>query len=338
MRFDSPFLIVGAGAIGSIVGTHLARAGYRVAYVEANAAHVDAVRQRGLRLEGALEAVTFPDIYTPDAIGIAPKHVLLAVKASATERAVAAVAASLDPQGFIVSLQNGLEELKIARAVGAERTIGAYITFGGHYAGPGRVVYGGKGSFKLGELDGGMTERLAALREAFASQQEVETTANIFGWLWAKIALGAVYFATATADADVVDLYEDAELRVALGRLAGEAVRVAEAAGVAVETCDGFDPKAFRSEPWPADRVAASWEAQRAYWRAHTGITRTGVWRDLAVHRRRSEVDEQIGAIIRVAREHAVPVPRIERLKAVVEEIERGQRGFSAANILEAGA
>ena len=52
---------------------------------------------------------------------------------------------SFVPDEYVVSLQNGLEEPKIARAVGAERTVGAFITVGAHYVGPGKLFFGGPG-------------------------------------------------------------------------------------------------------------------------------------------------------------------------------------------------
>jgi ketopantoate reductase len=226
----------------------------------------------------------------------------------------------------VLSLQNGLEEVKIADLVGASRTVGAYLTFGGYYAEPGHIVYGGAGSFKIGELDGARTDRIEALRSALSSQQDVEITDNIFGYLWSKMALGAVYFGTAVVDAPVLSIYENPRARAILEGLAGESVGVADATGIRTETCDGFDPKVFRLDA-PVDAAArdASWEAQRVYWSSHDN-THTGVWRDLKIHRRKTEVDWQIGRIIQAADAVGLPVPSLRRLKSVVESIENGER------------
>ena len=225
----------------------------------------------------------------------------------------------------MVSLQNGLEEYKIEKLVGEARTIGAFLTFGGYYISPGEVMYGGPGSFKIGELDGRDTPRLAALREAFSAQQLVETTDNIFGYLWAKLALGAVYFATALVSADVLEIYSEPDYRVMLGGLAGEVVRVAEAGAIRVESCDGFDPKAFRLDaPGAAADVTASWDSQLRYWARYKGA-RTGVWRDLAVHKRPTEVNEQINSVVEIAETRGVAVPRLQALVRLVREAEAGQ-------------
>jgi hypothetical protein len=139
-----------------------------------------------------MDATIHPPVLLPHEVSGPLRHVLLAVKAHHTEAALVSLIRYLDPDGYVVSLQNGLEEPKVAALAGADRTIGAFLTFGGHYRAPGDVVFGGPGTFRVGELDGRITERLLALRDALGAVQEVEVTANIAGYLWAKLALGAI--------------------------------------------------------------------------------------------------------------------------------------------------
>ena len=135
------FTIIGAGAIGGIVGAHLARAGHQIRFIENNAAHVEAIRRGGFHLHGASEIAIQPEVFLPTEVRGPLRHVLLAVKARHTMQALEPLAKLLAPDGYVVSLQNGLEESKIASLVGESRTIGAFITFGGHYREPGDVWY-----------------------------------------------------------------------------------------------------------------------------------------------------------------------------------------------------
>lgn len=319
------FAIVGAGAIGSIVGCHLSRAGHEVAFVETNEAHVAAMRDRGLHMSGALDMMLKADVQTPATVRGPLGTVLLAVKARHTVAALQPLVPLLAPDAVVVSLQNGLEEHRIAALIGKARTIGAYLTFGGHYRAPGEVVYGGPGSFRIGELDGRITRRLQSLQDALSAVQPVETTSNIFGYLWAKMALGAIYFATALVSADVLEIYAHPAYRKMLGALAGEVVQVGEAEGTRMESCDGFDPKVFRPGA-SADPVAVevSWDGQRRYWGRHQG-GRTGVWRDLAQRHRPTEVNEQVTAVVDRARLHGIEVPRLEALIALIHQAEAGR-------------
>jgi 2-dehydropantoate 2-reductase len=329
----SEFTIVGAGAIGAIVGVALIEAGHPVRFIESNRDHVAAVRAGGLRLSGYRNTRIEVPIATPDEADWPLRQVLLAVKSPHTLEALRPLAGCLADDGFVVSLQNGLEEYRIAELIGAHRTVGAFLTFGGHYKAPGEIVLGGPGAFRIGEIDGATTARITALRDAFAALQPVEVTDNIFGFLWSKIALGAIYFATATTDSDVVDLYAVARYRALFGSLAGEVVAVAEARQVRLEVFDGFDPTVFRPGAAPDQAaIVAAWAGQNHYWTSHKS-TRTGIWRDLAVHKRKTEADRLIGPVIEMAREPGIATPGLSRLFAIIREIESGDRALGLHNL-----
>src|SRR5207237_2133725 len=122
---------------------------------------------------------------------------LLPSHAPATLAAVESFADRLAPDGCIVSLQNGLNELIIARLVGAQRTIGPFVNFSADYLEPGLIHFGGRGAFYIGELDGALTPRVQQLRQGLGHWGNVQVTDNIWGYLWGKQAYGAMLFATA---------------------------------------------------------------------------------------------------------------------------------------------
>jgi len=328
------FTVVGAGAIGGIVGGHLARAGHRVRLVDRDREHVAAIRRHGLEVGGrAGFRVTVPAC-APEEVRGPIGVLLLAVKTLHTVEALAPLVPSLAPDGYVVSLQNGLEEPKIARLVGPARTVGAFLTFGGHYDGPGRVVYSGPGTLRVGELDGRLTERVHGLARALSDFHPAEATSNIDGYLWGKLVLGMIYFATATVDADVVDIFAEPAARRVLSDLAAEGVAVAEALGIRIEPFDGFDPRAVarhRTDPAGAEEA---WAGQLAYWRASLA-GRTGVWRDLAQRRRRTEAAPILGALLDAAARAGRPAPRARVLLGAIEELERGQRAMGWSNLFE---
>ncbi|HEY1366717.1 MAG TPA: 2-dehydropantoate 2-reductase [Gaiellaceae bacterium] len=317
-----PITVFGAGAIGGFVGGRLAAAGEDVVLVDVDADHVRAIRERGLRITGALELQVSPPACLPSEVEGPLETVLLAVKARHTEDALERIAPLLAPSGCVVSLQNGLEELRIARRVGPERTVGAFLTFGGHYAGPGEIVFGGEGSFRIGELDGSSGPRLDELARRLGQAHPVETTDRIFGFLWGKVAVEAFYFASALTDTDVVDLLDRVEALAALGALVTEVALVAEAEGARCEPVDGFDANALASPGSEAAR--ASWQAHRRHWEGHVA-GRTGIWRDLAVHHRPTEVDAVLGPVVAAAARHGIPTPRLVRLVELVHDAEAGR-------------
>jgi 2-dehydropantoate 2-reductase len=328
------FTIVGAGAVGGSLGAHLVRAGHDVTLVDRVEEHVQAINDGGLRIEGPQAFSVRVPALLPEQVHGPLDAVVLAVKSHDTEQALAPIAPHVAPDGYVVSLQNGLEEPKIARLVGPERTVGAFITTGAHYAGPGEIFFGGSGTIRLGELDGRTTPRLEALRHAFSVYQPTEITDNVLGYLWGKLALGCIYFASALVDADFLELLDRTEYLPLLTEIGAEAVAVAEARGMRLEAFDGFDPTALRSRGRDPAAVDQAWEGERAYWRT-AGVRRTGIWRDLAIRKRKTEADGQLGVLMEQAEEVGLDVPLNRAVYRLIREIESGQRGFSWSNLDE---
>ncbi|MFN3673418.1 MAG: ketopantoate reductase family protein, partial [Bosea sp. (in: a-proteobacteria)] len=135
---DEPILIWGAGAIGGTLGAYWARAGVPVLLVDIVPEHVEACRTAGLHISGPIEDFTqvIPAV-TPGELTGRYKRVVLAVKAGATDAALAALASHLAADGYVLSAQNGLNEIAISKAVGAARTMGCFVNFGADWHGPG---------------------------------------------------------------------------------------------------------------------------------------------------------------------------------------------------------
>src|SRR3989442_14295703 len=99
-------------------------------------------------------------------------------------------------------MQNGLAYEDLAALVGKERILVACFNFGGHYESPGRVVFGTRGGFHVGELDGRVSERVRALATALAAGQAGEAASNVARCPWSKMGIAGIFFATAPVDAD----------------------------------------------------------------------------------------------------------------------------------------
>lgn len=250
---------------------------------------------------------------------------LLAVKAHHTRAAMECVAPILAPDGFVVSVQNGLNEVVIAEYVGMARTMGCFVNFGADVIEPGVVLRGNRGAVVVGEVDGADTERVHAVHRALSAfEPSAVLSDNVIGYLWGKLAYGAMLFATALTDASIADVLASSRHRGALIGLARETMAVASARGVRPEAFDGFDPSAFAPEASDAD-ARATLDALVAFNRA-SAKTHSGVWRDLAVRKRRTEVDAQIAPIAALGAESDIETPLIRRLVDLVHDVEEGRR------------
>jgi len=334
----SAILIWGAGAIGGTIGAYLARDGVEVLFVDRDADHVAAMNREGLRIEGPIESFTTPvRALTPAEVNGDFDQIFLCVKAHHTEEASRALAPFLSDIGYVVSFQNGLNELVIAEVVGKARTVGAFVNFGADYIAPGVVNFGGRGAFVLGELDGRSSKRVEALHSLVQRfEPNAIVTDNILGYLWGKLGYGALLFATALTNASICDALAALEPRPLYCRLAGEAVSVARALHVDPLGFNGYHPAAFASG-LPSAAADASFDAMVAH-NAKSAKTHSGIWRDLAVRHRQTEVDAQLGPIALFGAEVDVATPVTRELIAMVHEIESGARPLQWSNLAELDA
>ncbi|MGH6960550.1 MAG: ketopantoate reductase family protein, partial [Dongiaceae bacterium] len=321
--------IVGAGAIGGTIGAHLAQAGHAVTFVDAAEDHVGAINTRGLTIEGRAGSFTVrAPAMAPNALRGPLGMVFLATKTMHTDDAARQIGPHLAPDGAIVSMQNGFNEERIAAVVGARRTIGAFVNFGADYQEPGRILFGGSGALVLGELDGAWSDRVATLVEALRASFLPNTTAtgNIWGYLWGKHAYAAMLKATALVDGSIADVLADPGVRPALANLAAEVLALAAAEGVRPEGFDGFEPLAFRFPPQrDAQRLEASLDALVAFNRTSLKA-KSGIWRDLAVRRRKTEVESVVSELRARAGRHGIRIPLVEAVGRMIAEIEAGTR------------
>ncbi len=319
-------LVWGAGAIGGTVAAYLRRAGLDVTIVDASADHVRAIRERGLAITGPIETFTQAmPAFTPQELEGVWETIFLCVKALDTEAAARQLEPHLAADGFVLSLQNGFNELAIAGVLGGARTMGAFINFGADVLEPGTVHFGGRGAVVVGELDGGQTDRLTRVWRALRHfEPDAVVTDNIWGYLWGKMGYGSILFASALTSASIVDVLESRAARPALTMLAREVMAVARAEGIRPMGFNGYNPDAFGVVGTP-DAVDRSFDLMAAFNR-RSAKTHTGVWRDIAVHHRKTECDAQFAPILSLAAGHDIPVPHLRRLVALMKEVETGAR------------
>jgi len=311
--------IIGAGAIGGTIGAHMARAGHGVLLCDADADHVAAINAHGLHIEGPVEDFTVRvDAVTPEELPsrVGPGGVgaaVVAVKSLHTASAARVLAEVLAPDGYVLTTQNGLTADTLSAVVGAERVVSSFINVGADYLEPGRIVQGNIAAFRIGELAGGaITPRVGLLADAMPYALPTE---NVLGYLWGKEAYGAMLWAGAVSDLTIADSLSRPAYRDLMIAVAQEAI---DQAPVPVESFDGFVPDDL---PGSLDRLAA--------FNRRSAKARSGIWRDLVVRKRKTEVDE-------VHKDIQGPV--FDRIVAMVHDIEEGRRTCETANLDELAA
>ncbi|MGG5821582.1 ketopantoate reductase family protein [Falsiroseomonas sp. HW251] len=325
-----PIVIWGAGAIGGTLGAYWARAGHDVLLVDNVKEHVEACRTTGLNIFGPIEDFTIriPAV-TPEELTGTYSRIVLAVKAQATKVALPMLAPHLAPDGFVFSAQNGLNEIEIAEAVGAERTMGCFVNFSADWHEPGRILFGGRSAVAVGEIDGSIRDRTREMHELCRIfEPEAILTDDIWGYLWGKMSYGAMLFATALNHDSMTANFADPARFPAWLALGREVVAVALARGVTPRGFGQYDPMAFAPGRDVAEAHAAvDWLRD---FNAPNAKTHSGIWRDLAVRKRKTEAGAQLLIVPKSAAELGIPTPALDAVGRLIADVEDGKREQSA--------
>jgi 2-dehydropantoate 2-reductase len=331
--------IIGSGAIGGVLGAYLARAGEHVLLCDIVEEHVQKMNTEGLTIEGPNETFTASvTAYTPEELLQRNKPldmVFLCVKAQHTEQALKQILPLLNNRTAIVSFQNGLCEKTISDYVGQERTIGCFVNFSADYLEPGKILYGGISAVYLGELDGRPSARLDDLKNRLSCWGPVSLTNNIWGYLWGKLSYAGLLYATALVDETMAAVVRRIEVREVLMELCSEILEVAAREHV---TPLGFDdwepglvyPKDQRNNETLNDqleKLATRMNANKK--------KKSGIWRDLAVRKRKTEVDYHLVPIIQLGEKYGLRLPLTSLLTQRIKDLENGTKQMSWDHLLE---
>ena len=344
--------IAGTGAVGGTTAAYLRRAGRDVLLVDGWHQNVEAIRRDGLVLKGRNEEfrVEARALHLDELSGLgAPLDVvLLAVKSYDTEWMVRALLPYLAPDGCIVSLQNGINEERIAELAGAERTVGCVVHLSVGMFEPGvatRYTRSDWQTFTLGELDGRRSQRVGGLAELLEPAGPVEVTGDIWGALWMKLCINAMNNGlTGLTGLTSPGLWLDPRGFAAMVRIGGEVVTVCEALGHRMHPIEPtgaprpIDPAVLRrageGDPAAVDDVrdvfAATGEARRKGGRENLSSLLQDVMK-----RRRTEVDYLNGSVARRGAELGIAVPANALLVDLVHRLERGEVARDPANLDE---
>ncbi|NBS57701.1 MAG: 2-dehydropantoate 2-reductase, partial [Betaproteobacteria bacterium] len=319
--------IVGAGALGGYVGGNLAHQGHDVTLIDPWPENVETIRTKGLELDGLTPEERFTVkgvkiLHLTEVQSLARKPVdvaMVAMKSYDTAWATMLIKPYLSQRGFVVSLQNCLNEETIANIVGWGRTVGvvaSLISVDLFEAGRIRrtIPKGGDKHtvFRVGEPHGRITERVEELVGWFAQIDSSKATTNLWGERWTKLVQNGmgngVTAATGMTSGDC--LRNDIVRRLQI-KLAGEAVRVGQALGYQLEKIRGFEADVFaRAAEGDAAALAQIEPTLIPQEGANPrgAIQRPSMAQDM-IKGRRTEIDAMNGYIAAKGAEIGVPAP-----------------------------
>ena len=334
---------VGAGALGGYVGGNFAELGHDVTFVDPWPEQVEAIRAGRLELDGvtpeervAVRKAKALHITEAQSLARTPVDVaFVAMKSYDTAWATALIAPYLAPNGFVVSLQNCLNEETIAGVVGWGRVVGvvaSVISVDLHEVGRIRRTAPKGGDkhtvFRIGEPHGRITPRVEELVSWFRGIDSAKATPNLWGERWSKLVQNAFGNpVTAATGLTTPACAANATVRRFQIAIAGEGIRVGQALGYQLEKMRGIEPEIFARA---AEGDARSLDEVESSLTKNLGanprgeIQRPSMAQDI-LKGRRTEIDFMNGAIARKGTEVGIATPANTRITELVHKLERGE-------------
>lgn len=336
--------VFGAGSVGGYVGGMMAKAGLDVTLVDGWSEHIMAIRQHGLRLSGTQgdHVVKIDCLHLHDVHLLLRKPIdlaILAVKSYDTAWVTTIIQDYLSPTGFVLSMQNGMNEETIAKIVGWERVVGCVLnTIGVELTAPGSILRWmepapkGYAVFRVGEAHGATTRRAVEAVTALGFVDNATVTANLWGERWSKLVNNATASGIGPLTGmSILEMFSDPDMRrlsIAVGQ---EGVRVGLASGFNLEKISGILPEVWASD---TPQTVASIEEKLVEWQKRIGPEgQASTLHDIR-RGRRTEIDSINGLIARQAAKIGIGAPLNLALTEEVKRLERGliSQGRSAVS------
>jgi len=317
--------IIGAGAIGSVVGGLLTKAGHDVTLIDQWPEHVETMKKRGLKLSGTCGDHLIPvkALHLHEVQGLAAPFaaVFIAVKSYDTEWATQLGLAYLErPDGVVVDFQNGINDERVAAVAGRDRSLGCVITIGAGMYEPGHAMRTDAGSigFKIGEHDGSDSRRARDLARILSDVAPATVTTNLWGERWSKLTVNCMAnpLAGLSGFGSAEVRTEPIPRRIAI-HIAAEVINVGRATGHEVEPIYGIDPQRFVDAA--AGRGFGAVEADMAASAKFLSGGRPSLLQDV-LKGRRTEIDYLNGYVSEQGRTRGIKTPVND---AVVDLIHR---------------
>ena len=330
--------VVGAGAVGGWIGGRMTEAGTSVTLIDAWPEHVNAMKADGLTItEGESQSTIAVDalhVSQAQALRKAPVDIaFMCTKLYDTAWAMALIAPYLAPGGFVVTLQNGLVEERIAARVGWERTVGCIG--GGLYVGlrgPGQIQRSRKpgersgAAFTVGEVHGRITSRIERVKDLLMAADQAKVTTNLWGERWDKLVTNCTMSVLGgISGLPLRELHADPSARCVMTHLAAEAIVLGQRCGFLPGSVYGLAAGSWVSAA-QGDKGAQQ-ATDTAFDAIHSTLetgARSGTAQDLAADRQ-TEIDFMNADIVERARAVNLAVPTHEALVDIFRRIERGE-------------
>lgn len=314
--------ILGAGALGIIMGALITKGGYPVDLIDSYKENVDALNANGATVTGFLDLNVPVKALTPDQLEGTYDLVLLLTKQTNNAIALKQILPHLHKDSIVCTLQNGIPEESVASYVGKERTIGGAVMFGGTWEKPGVSKLTSpyettrKYAFTIGEMDGVLRPRMQHVKEILDTIGEAEIIPNLMAVRYTKLLMNTTFSGMAAAlNCTFGDVLTSDKAMNWVARIANETVKACHAQGYRMVEVVGFDFNKFGLTS-DAD-IPENIKVFRRIWDGQ-GAQKGSMIQDLEKGRK-TEVDCINGLVCKKGREAGFPTPYNDKVMELIK-------------------
>lgn len=328
------YAIYGAGSLGTVLGAFITKNGGQIDLINRNRAHVDALREKGVRITGTVEMIVPVTALTPDEMTGTYDVILLLTKQLHNPEVVTMLRDYLAEDGVLVTLQNGLPEPGIAEIIGENRTMGCVVEWGAGLTAPGVCTLTSEPdslSFHMGRMEGISDAQYQTVKALLEKMCPVHEEKNLLGARWSKLLINATFSGLGTVVGGAFgDVSENADARRVAIRCMKECIDVGHAAGVTFAPVQGKDITKLFYYKGGFKRMIGTLLIPIAM-KKHRGIV-PSMLQDIRAGKP-CEVDAINGVVCEYGRKLGVPTPINDRIVGVIKKVQAGELKAEAGNI-----
>jgi 2-dehydropantoate 2-reductase len=238
--------LLGAGAMGTIIGALITKGGEDIVLVDLSEPHVKAMNEKGAKITGHMDITVPVKAIIPGEMEGIYDLVIYLVKTVYDEVALPELLPYIGGDSMVITLQNGVPEEKVAAVVGRERTLGGAIGWGATFVGPGvsELTYDPmEMTYDIGEMDGVLSERIRKVKAVLDHAGVAEISDNLVGTRWVKLMINVSMSGLSSAlDCTYGDVLDNDKAALAAITIIIETLQTSRALGITMQPIKGLDP------------------------------------------------------------------------------------------------
>ena len=318
--------IYGAGSLGTILGSYIAKAGVPIELINRNKAHVEALQTKGAQIVGTVQFSQQVNAYTPAQMSGKYDIIFLMTKQQNNAETIPFLNEYLAEDGVLVTFQNGLPEMQIAKVLGEERVLGCTVAWGATLVSPGVCELTSSPdalSFSLGSISTVRSKHFDKVKEVLELMGTVDVEENFIGTRWSKLLINAAFSGmSAVLGCTFGEAAGPRESRRIVQLLIKECIDVCRTGGIRIEPVQGKDIVKLLDYNNPIKKGISFFIIPIAI-RKHAKL-KASMLQDLEKGKL-TEVDAINGAVSDYGRIVGCPTPMNDKVVEIIHRIEKGE-------------